>query len=571
MSQKEQRWNKSKGAVCFLLSVMVSLFLVVLLASCKPDTDPDTDPDMTPKPTTIQEYMDKNYKAEPLKNLAGLTFLGNGEYVLTYRIGKIKQGLLGIVSPIVNSKGCTISISEDKLYQTTQTDGYSNRLGGAIRVGMEIGAGVDIGIQAKATFEIEVSYEHEWTHETSITEGWTKGYNITYDLSNFPEGKYAIALFVDASVYQQFKYNTKTGRAVPTDNNSLFVLTSSDRPYYDVFEITEDDYLSDDYEPELKSRVDKLSAFDFNPSELFGKGSGTPSSPYQIGGIAQMTAIALMPDKSYILMKDIDYNGQAFETAIIDIDFRGVFDGADHGIKNFNIVRSGKAIDKDIYLGLFARNSGTLKNAHFVGCTINVGSQHSGDGNIYAGIASGTNQGEISNVTVESADIDVMRSRSAIGGIVGASNGGLISNCKIMNINIGRNGDTGGFVGRLLEGAKIEECTIKGGTITHYSTEQSRSAGGIIGWCYKSEIYHCFIDGVYFMLTSLEKSPSVGVIVGSLDNGTLTRCGISDKAITSWASYVNSFSNPYYLLIGDDIFKVSDGAVGKKYGKCSIS
>ncbi len=217
-------------------------------------------------------------------------------------------------------------------------------------------------------------------------------------------------------------------------------------------------------------------------------GYGTSISPYIIKNEQQLLAISkdLPLTAHYKLNNDIKLITKSW----IPIGanpagtFTGVFDGNGHKITNLNIGGTTNRYDN---IGLFAVNNGTISNL-----TVEAGEIIGNSKNI--GIIAGDGTGTISNC-VTSGKITGSFS-SSVGSIAGT--GKTISNCQsTCDINVTLNGTLeystssdasaiGGIVGRSSEGA-VSNCNFKG-TI---EVPEVNFCGGIIGNIHKGTITNC--------------------------------------------------------------------------------
>ncbi len=168
----------------------------------------------------------------------------------------------------------------------------------------------------------------------------------------------------------------------------------------------------------------------------------------------------------YVLVNDIDIGG-AFEpigygTTSFRSDFEGTFDGQGYIISNATMSYS-----SDDYIGLFARNEGTIQN---LGVT-----NSSASGNMYVGVLTGWNSSNIYKCFVTgSAEAAVY----IAGGIYGMAIGGEVEDCY-SEVNTVAPSDTGSFAGRNVNSA-IRRC-YSIGTVT-----ADADYGGFVGSIYNS-------------------------------------------------------------------------------------
>jgi len=210
-------------------------------------------------------------------------------------------------------------------------------------------------------------------------------------------------------------------------------------------------------------------------NSLFGGGTGTSLSPYQIRTVQQLKNIGL-----------IDTNGIYFVLAAnINLDFvpwlpinmgEGFFNGYGYTISNLYIEAGSSG-----NYGLFASNDGTISNLT-VSAFINIDNYEA-----YIGVIAGINFGNIVSCTTKNTignDYMVqINQRSTMGGIVGR-NMGLIEKCtnngKIRDTVSGSSSVIGGIAGDNF-GGSIMNNTNNGGIFVG-SGYSNLSFGGIVGW-----------------------------------------------------------------------------------------
>ena len=176
---------------------------------------------------------------------------------------------------------------------------------------------------------------------------------------------------------------------------------------------------------------------------------------------------------TYFLANDIDLLGNEWTPiGTGDTPFSGIFDGNGFKIKNLTIAQSQE------YVGLFANNSGTIRNLDLENVQINV--QGSISSFIYAGALVANNTGIIENI--ESLDGTLFaRARGVnqgfVGGIIGLNNinttlGGLTNNINVSGENTT---SMGGIIGRTHSTITINNSTNNG------SVSGNSQVGGLIG------------------------------------------------------------------------------------------
>ena len=193
---------------------------------------------------------------------------------------------------------------------------------------------------------------------------------------------------------------------------------------------------------------------------LFEGGTGDTSYPYLIDSEEQFKNITSKSDKSFILLRDLDFTDVDYSPMA---SFSGTLNGNYCSIKNLKI-------NDNSNWGLFSENRGTINNLtlknvgtstnhdDFVAGGADFGNQFS-DPNFNknsiaaynAGIIAGKNSGRIENVYVTGAFIRNVVNKAYnnefkqhIGGLVG-ENSGVIENVMVRDINIlNSNIDTSG-------------------------------------------------------------------------------------------------------------------------------
>jgi hypothetical protein len=218
------------------------------------------------------------------------------------------------------------------------------------------------------------------------------------------------------------------------------------------------------------------------PLSPFSGGSGTQAEPYLIYTAEQMNSIGLFPcffDKHFKLMADIDLSRVTGTSYNIignkNYPFRGVFDGNNHTISNFNRV-------------LFGYVSGEIKDLGLI------------DPNIYSGNCSLVGNfwhGTITNCYVEGGRIS---GGNYVGSLVGRNHNGSITNCY-STANISGDRYVGGLVG--WNHSTITNC---------YSTSSVSGyhyVGGLVGYNNYGTITNCYSDG------SVSGNTDIGGLIGT--------------------------------------------------------
>lgn len=233
----------------------------------------------------------------------------------------------------------------------------------------------------------------------------------------------------------------------------------------------------------------------------FAGGDGSAENPYQVATAEQLSAIRFYLDSCYIQVADIDlqgidwlpigYSTSYSEEAEI---FSGRYDGGGHSVSNMTILKTFTNTDnayREVDIGLFARNSGEIRNVSLKNCkiSIEVGEDIEGE-SLYlcvGGVVARSNANKESALDkcLVTGGINIENLyNGCIGGIAGTSQG-----CKnavnFVNIHVEstdrynyRGGDThcGGIAGY---GHRTENC-LNYGTI-EASGHGYLECGGIVG------------------------------------------------------------------------------------------
>jgi beta propeller repeat protein len=203
------------------------------------------------------------------------------------------------------------------------------------------------------------------------------------------------------------------------------------------------------------SNVDDPKFYDISDApfsiEVYSGGSGTLEDPYQIRTAEHMSILSRHPDdwgKHFKLMTDIDLGDDAYKNIYI-----GQY--AEEGDLNHLP-----------FLGSFDGNGKTLSNYRYTGDDVPdyVG--------LFSYLGSG---GQIRNLTLEAVEIATPKS-SYVGGLVGLSESGTVTGCRVQGGIIGKDA-VGGIVGLNWQGT-ISNCRV-GGEIRGQGY-----IGGLIGYGY---------------------------------------------------------------------------------------
>ena len=439
------------------------------------------------------------------------------DFEIIFSLGAVNDCVVEQVTPGVrNTGGAGISASDGTVDE--------NSISGTISASVTVKLGGGAFIPFETTAELGASV----TEATSFAV--TKQSTISFDLDSYELNKYyAIFLTADYEIRQIFKVN-KTNGEVQSFMSAVII----SNPGYELYSSIDNDFsfeIVDDY---------ALEEIDYGL--IFDGGQGTENDPFTMSNEYHLFALMINPDKYYVLESDIEL--VSYQSGF-DIDFSGYLDGNDYTISNLSINISTGSKSNDVNYGLFKELSGSIKNLKISSAVLLMESHdgnHDGDGFLNVGVIAGyaSNTSIIQNVVVVDSKVEVHRNKSAIGGVVGHSEGTIL-NSTVITTYIRGNGDMGGIVGRLTNGGCISDCTFEGlnndsvisySTIHMYSTQSGRSSGGIVGYCNGSIIENVEVAYVTFIMRGDDNErPAQGYIVGNLTDSTLITFSYSNNDI----------------------------------------
>ena len=305
-------------------------------------------------------------------------------------------------------------------------------------------------------------------------------------------------------------------------------------------------------------------------SSIYPKWSNDPEWNF-IFNETDLDYIRLNTGLQYVLMDNITIT----KTQWIPIsDFTGILDG--NGFQIFDLTIS---IPADIYaqeksFGLFANNSGVLRNITLTNVTINGSIAHGGAW-VNVGGLTGTNQGQIINSAVD-VNITCKRYLSRIGGLVGY-NKGTITDVRSWATIYG-NGDMGAVAG-VTENGTISHAIAYNRILSLYVQINNRSIGGIVGYSVNSTLEDLSVIGMTIKYAGRseiewnEIAPNMGLLVGHLNASTITGYSITDTVFNlgDLSAKTNNgwLLNPWYNQqqnVGNGI----DDTYGKSTGTVSV-
>lgn len=233
-------------------------------------------------------------------------------------------------------------------------------------------------------------------------------------------------------------------------------------------------------------------------------GEGTSAKPYQITNRADLEALATSVNggnhyagKYFKLVADIDLDGQEWTPIGNSASaFQGDFDGGKHTIKNLVITKGLENIDANNCVGLFG---------------------HATDGAV------------IRNLTIENVDIT---GSLYVGAVVGYNfTGKEIKNCHVKGLIEIDAWWYAGVIGGNGYVSSVDSCTVTGSDGSYIKGNEGSYIGGI--WGFRGEggmkITNCTVDGL-----TISGDDRVGGICGILHYGNLIQsCTVSNAAISS--------------------------------------
>ncbi len=207
-------------------------------------------------------------------------------------------------------------------------------------------------------------------------------------------------------------------------------------------------------------------------------GSGTEADPYQIRTKLQLDGIRLEPSASYKLMNNLTFDSTdyslegSFSNGWTPISsFAGTFDGNEKAVYNLSGTKG----------GLFASNSGVIKNLRIVDHTLIASSDY--------GAVANSNGGTITRCYVKSAYTADSRSplnassiSAYVGGITGS--GGTVTHCRVEGVVISSGSERYGhcFTGGIVGSGSPQSCVFDGLVMLDSSGSPDYSyTGGIAG------------------------------------------------------------------------------------------
>ncbi len=318
--------------------------------------------------------------------------------------------------------------------------------------------------------------------------------------------------------------------------------------------------------------------FDYNGHSLLNTAKpGSAELPYNVASAMDFLNIYNDLDGHYKLVADIDLTGYTIPREAV---FSGVLDGNGHTVighqtGNYLTVVDTTEFTETKYYGLFAKNSGTIKNLKLSKVKLlGEAPQHNGAW-VYMGCVVGINTGTISNVELTNCEAQCHRSASSIGMVAGI-NEGQITDCKVKGGLLYGNGDGGGIAGT--NTGTIASCSVSGNgvsggidnTFLHYykvgSTEgvnagNGRSWGGIVGYAPSTSVVKDVSVANIFVYCEFPQpgnTDNIGYVVGN-NQGSISGSYSVHSVNNAWIGKKNVFNDLNY-------FKGKNGWTGSDSG-----
>ena len=275
---------------------------------------------------------------------------------------------------------------------------------------------------------------------------------------------------------------------------------------------------------------------------------GTEENPIKINSVESFINNVKYDRKGYFeLENDIDFNNETIDTmwSTSSEPFAGQLDGKGHTIKNFKINAT------NTYSGLFGYNKGNIKNLTINNATLDINKSS----DIHAGILCGSSKGQIENVTIKNSKVTgkdntfSYKHKFNIGLLVGLVEESTISkvvNCNVLdsNLTVGAKleANIGGLIGEIgsstelrntpqVNNNKVEktEVVVDQSIETSISYKVVINVGGLIGQT-GSSVRKAVVNDVNIKLTT-KTSPKATVTSG-LKGYDVSLGGVIGKNLT---------------------------------------
>ena len=346
------------------------------------------------------------------------------------------------------------------------------------------------------------------------------GYSLNYNgLTSFYEDDKESTLYeVGKKATINMKISDEADKTIPIDQKEWRVMSESETGMVTVvddkkgvFRISDTAVNGSTFMLGLFSGDNCLDSrpFTVRTELFFSGGNGSEANPYLIANLTDLQALCRETSywgKYFRLVANLDCAGAALSgVGREDNRFKGSFDGNHCTISNFKVTAA-----RGDALGLFAYNSGTIKNLTVKGVLVGSAGNDTSQAIKYVGGLAGYNEGTIKNCKVEDVTVQVQYNVNtesdftiSAGGLVGY-NQGVVEECCVDNST------TAGYF-------KAEKyyrnilCYAKDDTSTKNVTA---SSGGLIGTSASGEsVKNCYVKQMA-MVWAQGKGRNVNVYAG---------------------------------------------------------
>ena len=306
----------------------------------------------------------------------------------------------------------------------------------------------------------------------------------------------------------------------------------------------------------------------------FAGGTGTAYDPYQIRKAAHMLKMKDYPEAHFILIEDIDLEGNLWAP----IPMNTSFDGKNHTI--YNLTINPYVINDD--LGLFStiNTNAVVKNLTLHGPKVNFPSKN------YVGAIAGACAGTITNCHVVLTNANAIVGNDYVGGLVGLANGGKYANvgATISSCTVSSTTSSASIIGSELVGGAVGDLSYNCvNTISDVHVSASiagiKLVGGIVGRMQSQRIKQLSFEGTITALTTAGEY--FGGLVGELLDpggissskanaiieGNPSRAGGLVGGAYTWTPFITACYSQGQIIGNNN----ANGIVGHYNGTCSIT
>lgn len=261
---------------------------------------------------------------------------------------------------------------------------------------------------------------------------------------------------------------------------------------------------------------------------------------------------------NFLLLSDIDLNGEIWIPWGLNGEFTGVFDGNGYTIQNVTITQS----NEDSY-GFFSSVSGTVRNLTLSNINIKASttSQAVSLGSV-AGKLSGTMEGV---AVVGDINLVAVNGNASVGGLVGSLERGRVVASSFttgstgVSLDVNKLLNVGGVAGKVAEDGLLSNVLFNG-TMNGISSKSRINVGGAVG-INEGNIYRAITNGSINIIQA--RSTAAGGLVGN-NNGylgySLSACSIvgASSLDEDYDSNGGKFNNVYQK---DDVSTSSNKSI----------